>query len=106
VLRQHGLYEAFDVFAISEELGCVKPDPRLFRHALDGLGLTPAEASHVLMVGNNLARDVRGANALGMKSVWVHFNERYPLVPADEHERPTHEATSMTELAALIRQLG
>ena len=106
VLRQHGLYEAFDVFAISEELGCVKPDPRIFRHALDGLGLTPAEAGHVLMVGNNLARDVRGARALGIVSVWIHFNDRYPLVPADEHERPVHEVTSTSELAELIRRLG
>ncbi|HEY3112027.1 MAG TPA: HAD family hydrolase [Chloroflexota bacterium] len=106
VLRQHGLYEAFDVFAISEELGCVKPDRRMFQHALDGLGLTAAEAGHVLMVGNNLARDVRGANALGIVSVWIHFNERYPLIPADEHERPVHEVSSMSELAELIRRLG
>jgi HAD superfamily hydrolase (TIGR01549 family) len=106
VLRQHGLYEAFDVFSISEELGWVKPDPRMFEHALDGLGLAPAEAGHVLMVGNNLARDARGANALGIVSVWIHFNDRYPLIPADEHERPVHEVTSMSELAELIRRLG
>jgi HAD superfamily hydrolase (TIGR01549 family) len=106
VLRQHGLYEAFDVFAISEELGCAKPDRRMFEHALDGLGLTLAEAGHVLMVGNNLSRDVRGARALGIVSVWIHLNERYPLLPADEHERPVHELTSMSELAELIRRLG
>lgn len=106
VLRQHGLYEAFDVFAISEELSCMKPDPRMFQHALDGLGLTEAEAPHVVMVGNNLARDVRGANALGIVSVWLHMNERYPLAPADDAERPRHEATSFAELAALLSRLG
>jgi HAD superfamily hydrolase (TIGR01549 family) len=106
VLRQHNLYEAFDVFAISEEIDCVKPDPRMFRHALDGLGLTDAEAGRVLMVGNNLARDVRGANALGITSVWVHFNERYPLAPADDLERPRHEATSIADLRDLIFKLG
>jgi putative hydrolase of the HAD superfamily len=106
VLRQHGLYDAFDVFAVSEELNCVKPDPRMFRHALDGLGLTEAEAPHTVMVGNNLARDVRGANLLGIQSVWVHFNERYPLAPAEEIERPLHEATSVAALADLLRRLG
>lgn len=106
VLRQHRLLEAFDVFAISEELGCMKPDPRMFRHALEGIGLTDAEAGHVVMVGNNLSRDVRGANLLGIQSVWFHVNERYPTVPADEIERPTHEVGSIAALAELLERLG
>ncbi len=37
-LGPHGLYDLFDVYAISEELGVSKPHPVIFRHALDRLG--------------------------------------------------------------------
>jgi putative hydrolase of the HAD superfamily len=34
-----GLVDCFEVYAISAVLGCTKPDPRMYRHASDGLGL-------------------------------------------------------------------
>src|SRR3712207_8665848 len=49
--------------------GCEKPDRRMFIHALDALGIPPEEWGRVAMVGNNLARDIRGANQLGLVSV-------------------------------------
>jgi putative hydrolase of the HAD superfamily len=58
------------------------------------------------MVGNNLARDVRGANAAGLRSVWLRFNTRYPTAPADEAERPSHAVASYAELRALVRAIG
>ena len=105
VLRQHGLLGVFDLLAISEELGCEKPDPRLFAAALDGLGLRPDEARHAVMVGNNLARDVRGANAAGVVSVWLRHNERYPTTPADDAEEPAHSVRSFAELVSLLARL-
>src|SRR5215213_688004 len=57
VLSQHGLYECFDVFAISEEVGVVKPDARMFAYALDRLGIPPGAYARTLMVGNHLERD-------------------------------------------------
>ncbi|HEX5416800.1 MAG TPA: HAD family hydrolase [Chloroflexota bacterium] len=104
-LRQHNLYDAFDVFAISEELDCEKPDPRMFQHALTGLGIAPEEAHRVVMVGNNLARDVRGANALGITSIHVRHNDRYPAHPADAAEQPRFVALSCAEVGELIRGL-
>jgi putative hydrolase of the HAD superfamily len=106
VLRQHGLERAFDVLAISEELACEKPDPRMFEHALRGLGLRSDEADRVLMVGNNLSRDVRGAKAAGMQTCWLRFNERYPIAPADEIERPDHDVMTFDELRQLVERLA
>ena len=105
VLRQHGIYDLFDVFAISDLLGCEKPDRRMFIHALDALGIAPEEWGRVVMVGNNLTRDVRGANQLGLISVWFAWNERYPLEPADEEERPRYQVGSADELRALLAAL-
>ncbi|MDE3091725.1 MAG: HAD hydrolase-like protein, partial [Chloroflexota bacterium] len=33
VFHQHNLYDLFDAFAISEQVGVEKPDPRIFRAA-------------------------------------------------------------------------
>jgi glycerophosphoryl diester phosphodiesterase len=104
-LTQHRLYDYFDAFAISEHLGCEKPDRRLFVHALDQLGIGPEDYGYTLMVGNNLARDIKGANALGMISVWLDWAPRRAKVPADEYEKPRYTIKQPLELLQVIDQL-
>ncbi|MEW6227885.1 MAG: HAD family hydrolase [Bacillota bacterium] len=103
VLRQHKLEEVFNVVAISEELGTEKPDPRMFVYALDRLNVSPGEA---VMCGNNLARDIAGANQVGMVSIWVHRNYRYPTIPLNDLERPQYTVHSAEELLTLINTLS
>ncbi|MCI0393807.1 MAG: HAD family hydrolase, partial [Chloroflexi bacterium] len=86
VLSQHGLYDLFDAYTISEHLGVEKPDQRMFVHALEQLGIDRAAYGRTLMIGNNLARDVKGANQVGMISVWLDWAPRRPKVPADDSE--------------------
>ncbi len=105
VLRQHGLYELFDTHAISDLLGVEKPDRRIFLHALEALGIPPEEWGQVVMVGNNLARDIRGANRLGLISVWLVWNARYPLEPASSEEAPRYQVTDAQELMTLLTLL-
>jgi putative hydrolase of the HAD superfamily len=66
-LREAGLDIAWDAEAVSVEVGYLKPHPRIFRFALERLGVGPGEA---LMVGNSLAEDVAGAAGLGMLTAW------------------------------------
>ncbi|MFD1676277.1 HAD family hydrolase [Alicyclobacillus fodiniaquatilis] len=82
VLLQHGLYDLFESFSISEELGVEKPHPLMFEDALEKHGLTADTAVQAMMVGNNYERDIRGAKARGLTTLWFHWNERYP-VPED-----------------------
>ncbi len=105
VLGMHGLMDAFDVFAISDHLGVEKPHRRMFQHALDGLGVPQGRYGDVVMVGNNLARDIRGANALGLTTVWLVWNQRYPLVCADDDERPDYQVSSADGLMRLLEAL-
>jgi HAD superfamily hydrolase (TIGR01509 family) len=42
-----GIARFFEAYAISAELGCAKPDPRMYAHASDALGLDPAECLFV-----------------------------------------------------------
>ena len=105
VLGQHGLYELFEAFAISEEVGAEKPDRRMFLHALDTLAIPEADWGRVAMVGNNLARDIRGANALGLITIWMIWNPGYPTVPAGPEETPTYQVGTAEELGRLIEAL-
>ena len=42
-----GLAGFFDAYAISEVVGCRKPDPRMYHHASQALGLAPADCLFV-----------------------------------------------------------
>ncbi len=106
ILRQHKLEQGlFDTIVISEAVGVQKPDRRMFQAALEALGIAPADYGRVLMVGNNLARDVLGANDSGLISVWFHWNDRYPTQPDDDLETPAYTVTSPAELLALVERL-
>jgi putative hydrolase of the HAD superfamily len=105
LLRQHGLYDLFDTVAISEVVGATKPDPRIFHVALDALGLAEGDYGRVVMVGNNLERDIAGANRLGLISIFFHWNDRRRSQPLDDDEHPQYTVNSANELIALIERL-
>jgi putative hydrolase of the HAD superfamily len=105
VLAQHGLYDLFDAYAISEHLGVEKPDERMFVHALEQLGVAPDAYERTIMVGNYLARDIKGANRVGMISVWLDWAPRRPKTPADETEVPRFTIHEPAELLDLIDRL-
>lgn len=65
-LEAAGLRSYFDVVVDSALAGMEKPDPAIFRSALDVLGVAPAEA---LYVGDLYEVDVVGANAAGIPAV-------------------------------------
>ena len=102
VLTQHGLYDLFDAYTISEHLGVEKPDARMFHDAMEKLGIAREDYGRVMMVGNNLARDIKGANAVGMISVWLDWAPRRPKVPADESEAPQYTIKMPLELLNVI----
>jgi putative hydrolase of the HAD superfamily len=105
VLRQHGLYDLFDCLAISEVVGAEKPAAPIFRAALDALGIPQADYGRVAMVGNNLERDVAGANRLGLISVLFHWNDRRRTRPLADEEEPRYTVSSAQELVALVARL-
>lgn len=105
VLPHYDLWRLFDAYAISGEVGVDKPDARMFHHALQQLRIDQTDYSRVLMVGNNLARDIRGANALGLISVWLDWAPRRPKVPAGAAEFPAYTIKQPLELLPLVDEL-
>lgn len=105
VLTQHGLYTLFDAFAISELVGVEKPDPGLFVHALTVLGIEAKDYGRTIMVGNYLERDIKGANQLGMISIWLDWAPRRPKITADASEEPDYTIKQPLDLLPIIEQL-
>jgi HAD superfamily hydrolase (TIGR01549 family) len=105
VLRRHGLLGLFDTLSISELVGVSKPGPRMFTSALDALGIPATDYNRVVMVGNNLERDIAGANRLGLISIFFHWNERRRTSPETEDEAPDYTVHSAVELGALLADL-
>jgi epoxide hydrolase-like predicted phosphatase len=71
--------DAFDDMIISAEVGLVKPDPRIYRLALDRLGVAPEAAVFI----DDFLRNVEGAKAVKMNA--IHFSD--PQQARSELER-------------------
>jgi putative hydrolase of the HAD superfamily len=66
LLRKLRLYDCFEVFAISCEVGSPKPSPIIFSQAARDLGLAP---DLILHVGDSLEMDVAGAKSAGFNAL-------------------------------------
>jgi putative hydrolase of the HAD superfamily len=65
-LHKVGLLDCFDPIIVSGDHGYRKPDQRLFQLALAEMGIL---AENALYVGNDMHRDIFGAQKLGMTTV-------------------------------------
>ena len=59
---------AMDAYGWSFAVGAIKPDPAIYHHVCNQLGLPPGQ---VLMVGDTLDADVLGPQAIGMQSIQI-----------------------------------
>jgi putative hydrolase of the HAD superfamily len=105
VLGHYDLLKEFDALAISGLVGVEKPDQRMFQEALNGLHLSPSQYRNVVMVGNNLERDIKGANTLGLISVWINGSPRRSKIPADRTEQPRFTIRQPLDLLDLLATL-
>ncbi len=105
VLAHEGLLDLFDAVAVSDEIGLRKPDPAIFRWVLERLGIDAADYGRTVMIGNHLDRDVKGANAAGLISVWLDWSPRYPKEPAELAEVPQYRIGTLPELLPLVERL-
>lgn len=104
-MRINGLDHIFSAWVISENIGVEKPDRRMFETAFKSMGLTEADKSRIMMVGNNLERDVAGANRFGITSVHLCWSPRYLAEARCEEEEPDYRIYHPSELLALAERL-
>lgn len=68
VCRGLGLSDLFGVIVDSEQVGVDKPDPAIFRAAMQVFGAEPAAT---VMIGDSLRRDREGARRCGLGFIWI-----------------------------------
>ncbi|MFD8695383.1 HAD family hydrolase [Kitasatospora purpeofusca] len=68
-LAAAGILDHVDAVCVSEEVGVRKPESEAFRIAASRCGFAlPADA---WMVGDNPVTDIAGANAAGLRTIWI-----------------------------------
>lgn len=95
-LERAGLADRCEVIVDSGVVGVAKPDPGVFRHALEPLGL---EAAQTWYVGDTVAYDAAAADAAGLWS-WVVDHQGLHTV---EHPRRVASLAELADLAIAAR---
>ena len=80
-LKHSNILGYFDKIVNSEMAGVKKPNPRIFKLALEMASVKPEKA---LMIGDNIEADILGAQAVGINA--LHFNA---------HNDPVHDHCEM-----------
>lgn len=98
-LRKIDCEKYFGAVVTSVDVGCNKPEKKIFSIALKRLGVKPKEA---MMVGDRIKTDIAGGNRIGMKTVLFKWNKRYPEKITSQEEKPTYVIKSLKELIKLV----
>ena len=83
----------------SAQVGASKPDPRIFQAALDQAGVQAHQCVHI---GDHLDDDIKGANAVGMHSIWVNLDKTQSV---DRALQPSFEVTHLSEIVSTVASI-
>ena len=64
-----GIRDLFDVIVFSSDHSHIKPSPYLFTKAIELLNV---DRSTIAFVGDSLSRDIVGAKAVGLSTIWIN----------------------------------
>lgn len=94
-----GLDAFLDAVVTHDDTGKKKPDPAPFRLALARLGVKPEEA---IMIGDWAERDIVGAKALGMRTVFARYGDDFNT----KDSGADFEAGDILDLVEIIKRLN
>lgn len=90
-----GLRDCFAHIVLSEEVGCQKPNPRIFEEALRMNGLS---AEDVVMIGDSWNSDIQGAINAGIDQIWIRKSKD----PLPEGQSATYLVQSLSEVMEIL----
>lgn len=94
-----GLDSYFDAVVSFDDTGKRKPDPAPFKLGLEKLGVKPEEA---LMIGDWAERDMVGAKAIGMKTVFARYGDDFNT----KNSGADFEITDVNQLIDVIKKIN
>ena len=90
-----GLRDCFAHIVLSEEIGCQKPNPRIFEEALRMNGL---QAEDVVMIGDSWNSDIQGAINAGIDQIWIRKSKD----PLPEGQSATYVVKTLSEIMEIL----
>lgn len=105
VYRENGCGHCFEQWIVSETVGHQKPHASMFDTAMEKMGLSEADKSRIVMIGNNLKKDIAGANRYGITSIWLDWSPRYYHAAEEPDWQPDYTVKTPQELYQLIHRL-
>jgi FMN phosphatase YigB (HAD superfamily) len=104
ILEDYGLQAHLDAIVISEEVGFRKPRREIFETVLDALTV---DGDEVLHVGDSLGADVAGAEAMGIRSVWLTRRVKEPDQVLAKHDgpRPDYQIDDLSEMEGILDRI-
>jgi len=95
-----GLRDCSAHIVLSEEVGCQKPNPRIFEEALRMNGL---QAEDVVMIGDSWNSDIQGAINAGIDQIWIRKNKEQGTKSQDTTEQTaTYIVHSLSEVMEIL----
>ena len=98
-LEGMGIRRYFDLIVTSAEEGVAKPDPGIFKIALNRAGCAPEQA---VMIGDRIDNDIVPAKQMGMKTVRIKQGVGKYWNIQGECETPDYEVNSLSELLSIF----
>ena len=98
-LSQIGIDELFQLSLHAKENQPMKPHPCMFEKAAAHLNLP---SKHILHVGDNLEKDIMGANQVGFQTAWYACNRSMNLAAEPVSTLPHVQLSSLEELLDLV----
>ncbi len=105
VYRENGLRYCFDAWVVSETVGVQKPEEIMFQTAMDQLHLSEGDKKRIVMIGNNLKKDVAGGNRFGLTTIWLDWSPRYFHEFQQEDWKPDYTISHPSQLPGLLAEL-
>ncbi|MFW6016242.1 MAG: HAD family hydrolase [bacterium] len=94
-LKRYGLWEYISLLFASTEVGLEKPDPEIFKLALEKADCHP---KHAAMIGDRLDNDIGPAKKIGMTTIRILKGFHKVQKPSNEVEQADFKINNLKEL--------
>ncbi len=94
-IRKSNIEQYFHTIVISGEIGYKKPGVEIFNYCLKQVN---SKKDDSIMIGDSLEKDIRGANNMGITSVWLNRN----LKENKTDINPVYEFNNLNDIIYLL----
>ncbi|MFX0037363.1 MAG: HAD family hydrolase [Candidatus Hermodarchaeota archaeon] len=98
VFNMYDILKYFQLTLFSDETGVYKPNPLMFKTALDKFECKPQNAIHI---GDILETDIRGAKNCKMLTIWINDSS----TPRSQNIKPDYEIQKIYDAVEIIKRI-